>query len=191
MILLQPNPLIKMGASSNKTNQSAIPLDIFKGDALEVAPFLVGKWMCRKLPTGETLRGQITQTEAYRGEEDLACHARHGKTPRNAPLYEEGGICYVYLIYGIHWLCNVVTGKKDQPQGVMIRCLRPPLDGPGKWTKAFQIKGEHTGQLLMPENGIWLEDGGEKVDIITAPRVGIDYASPPWKEIPWRFILKE
>ena len=168
-----------------------VPLELFKGDVLKVSPDLLGKWVCRRLPTGAVIRGQIIQTEAYRGEEDLACHARHGKTSRNAPMYEEGGCSYVYLIYGIHWLFNVVTGPKDQPQGVMIRCLRPPLDGPGKWTKAFGITGADSGQLLLPEKGLWLEDEGLQPKVITAPRVGIDYAGAPWKEIPWRFIMDE
>ncbi len=166
-----------------------LPLEVFKGDVLQVAPFLLGKQICRRLPDGSILKGEITQTEAYRGEEDGACHARHGKTPRNAPMYLPGGHCYVYLVYGIHWLFNIVTGEENQPQGLMIRCLRPPLDGPGKWTKAFQITGKQSGQLLVPEKGLWIEDTGKEGTYTTAPRVGINYAPSPWKEMPWRFIL--
>ena len=163
--------------------------DFFARDVLEVAPELVGKFICRRLPDGQVLRGMITETEAYRGEEDLACHARMGRTKRNAVMYGQGGHTYIYLIYGLHWLFNVVTGKECDPQAVLIRALEAPLDGPAKWTKAFQINGNQNGLYLPSSQEIWLEDG-DSPQIITAPRVGIDYAGEPWKSIRWRFIAK-
>ena len=177
----------KSFVSSNKI----IPHEIFIKDALEIAPNLLGAYICKTMVDGSILRGKIMETEVYRGEEDLACHARRGKTKGNAPLYEKGGIAYVYLIYGIHWLFNVITGNKEEPQGVLIRALEAPLNGPGKWTKAFAITGEANGCLLTPSQGIWLEEGENPIEIIQRPRVGIDYAPSPWKEIPWRFIGKE
>ena len=162
----------------------------FRRDVLDVAPALVGQVICRRLPDGRVLRGRVTETEAYRGQEDLACHARMGRTRRNEMLYGEGGWSYVYLVYGLHWLFNVVTGEKDAPQGVLIRALAPPLDGPAKWTKAFEITGAHNGLYLPESDKIWIEEGNHP-PVFTAPRVGIGYAAEPWKSMPWRFIAKE
>lgn len=159
----------------------------YRQDVLHVAPQLVGKLICRRLEDGSVLRGRIMEAEAYRGAEDLACHARHGKTDRCAPLYEAGGISYVYLIYGLHWLFNVVTGEKDVPQAALLRALALPLDGPAKWTKAFFVTKRQNGLDLIHGQEMWLEDDGFRPSIKTLPRVGIDYAASPWKEIPWRF----
>ena len=160
----------------------------YRQDVLEVSPQLVGKLVCRRLEDGTVLKGRILEAEAYRGQEDLACHARHGKTGRSAPLFEAGGISYVYLVYGLHWLFNVVTGGRDQPQAALIRALHKPLDGPAKWTKAFGITKAQNGLDLIHGEDVWLEDDGYRPLIKTLPRVGIDYAPSPWKEIPWRFV---
>jgi DNA-3-methyladenine glycosylase len=87
--------------------------------ALEVAPLLIGKLLVRRLSNGQIVKYRITETEAYYGEEDSACHARVGKTKRTWILYEEGGLAYIYLCYGIHYLLNVVTGNKDHPEAVL------------------------------------------------------------------------
>lgn len=87
--------------------------EFFNRDCLEVAPDLVGKILVHRLSDDTELRVRITETEAYRGEEDKACHASKGRTPRTELLYGESGIIYVYLCYGIHWLMNVITGEKD------------------------------------------------------------------------------
>ena len=163
------------------------PLSFYRRDVLACAPELVGKLLCRRLPQGQVLRGRILETEAYRGQEDLACHARHGRTQRNAPLYEAGGVSYVYLIYGLHWLFNVVTGGAGVPQAALIRALEKPLDGPGKWTKAFLVTGAQNRLDLSLGEALWLEDDGCRPRIKTLPRVGIDYAPAPWRDIPWRF----
>ncbi len=161
--------------------------DFYRQDVLKAAPEMVGKLIARRMEDGTVLRGRILEAEAYRGAEDMACHARHGRTSRCAPLFEAGGISYVYLIYGLHWLFNVVTGEKDVPQAALIRALQPPLNGPAKWTKAFSITGLQNGLDLIHGDEIWLEDDGCRPKIKTLPRVGIDYAASPWKEIPWRF----
>lgn len=164
--------------------------DFFRQDVLEAAPAMLGMRMCRALPDGRVLCAVITETEAYRGEEDQACHARHGRTARTAIMYGPGGHAYIYLCYGLHWLFNIVTGPENMPQAVLIRALEKPLDGPAKWTKAFQVTGAQNG-LYLPENDeIWLE-AGETTAYHTALRVGIDYAGEPWKSIPWRFIADE
>lgn len=164
--------------------------DFFLRDALAVAPALAGAWICRRMPDGSVMRGRITETEAYRGEEDLACHARAGRTRRTEMLYREGGHAYVYLVYGLHWLFNVITGPADAPQGVLIRAMEKPLDGPAKWTRAFQVTGAHNGLYLPASRELWIEKDGD-VPVRLAPRVGIDYAPEPWKSMPWRFITDE
>ena len=162
----------------------------YRLDALDAAPALVGAILCRRTAEGTVLRGRITETEIYRGEEDGACHARSGRTKRTEMLYREGGFAYVYLVYGLHWLFNVITGPADHPQGVLIRAMDAPLDGPAKWTRAFEVTGAHNGLYLPSSEEIWLE-AGESVRVRAAARVGIGYAPEPWKSMPWRFILDE
>ena len=160
----------------------------FHRDCLEVAPDLVGKLIVRRLEDGSEFRVRITETEAYRGEEDKACHASKGRTPRTELLYGESGVIYIYLIYGMHWLMNVITGEVDEPQGVLIRC-GGKFNGPAKLTKALKIDKSFNGQDLDGNESIWFEDDGFETNVITKPRVGIDYADDEWRLKPWRFIL--
>lgn len=160
--------------------------DFFMRDALDVAPELVGKVLVRTLPEGEELRLVITETEAYRGEEDTACHAHKGRTKRTEMLYRSGGAVYVYLCYGIHWLLNVITGPEDFPQGVLIRACEG-FEGPGKLTKKLGITGAHNGLDLTSSEELRLEDVGNVVNIITDKRVGIAYADEADRERLWRF----
>ena len=161
--------------------------EFFRRDVLCVAPDLVGRILVRRLPHGTLLRARITETEAYRGAQDTACHACHGRTKRTEVLYHDGGTIYVYLCYGMHWLMNVITGEKDQPQGVLIRAgeIR---NGPAKLTKYLQIDGSFNGQPICGNERVWIEDDGFRPKLRTAPRVGIDYAGDYWKDIEWRFI---
>ena len=160
-------------------------------DVLSAAPGLLGKLLCRRLPNGTVLRGRITETEAYRGEGDTACHARAGKTRRTAVMYGPGGFSYVYLCYGIHCLLNIVTGADGQPQAALIRGVegRP---GPGRVTKALSIDLSLNGVDLRSSGLLWLEDDGfAPPRILTAPRVGIAYASEEDQAREWRFIAGE
>lgn len=161
--------------------------DFFKRPAIELAPALVGVLLCRDID-GTVVKRRITETECYMGEEDLACHASKGKTNRTAVLYEEGGICYVYLIYGMYNLLNIVSGKKDHPEAVLIRCCEG-LNGPGKLSKFMQIDRSFNRESIITSNRIWLEEDGLKPNIVEKPRVGIDYAGEYWKNIPWRFCF--
>jgi DNA-3-methyladenine glycosylase len=144
--------------------------------------------LVRRLENGEILKYRITETEAYCGEEDTACHAKAGRTSRTAVLYGKGGLSYVYLCYGIHYLLNVVTGEKDSPQAVLIRGVEG-FDGPAKLTKAMHIdKGLNSIDLTLSKE-LWIEDDGCLPQYTTAKRVGIDYATEPYRSAPWRFIL--
>ena len=160
----------------------------YQRQCLQVAEDLVGKWLVRRLPDGSCLRLQITETEAYCGEEDTACHAHKGRTKRTEVMYAKAGAVYVYLCYGIHWLLNIVTGEENQPQAVLIRaCAEAP--GPGKLTKALSITGELNRGSILGEQ-LWIEDDGLKYGIVTDKRVGIGYASREDQDRLWRFRMK-
>lgn len=161
--------------------------DFFHRECLEVAKDLVGKVLVHHTEEG-LLRMRISETEAYCGEEDTACHAHKGRTKRTEVLYAKAGTVYVYLCYGIHWLLNIVTGEEESPQAVLIRaCVDAP--GPGKLTKALKITGELNRQSVCTDSELWIEDDGFQCEIETDKRVGIGYASQEDQDRPWRFKL--
>lgn len=164
--------------------------EFFHRDALEAAPELVGKILVRTFDDGTEIRERIAETEVYRGEEDLGCHASKGRTKRTELLFGESGVIYVYLCYGMHWLMNVITGEVDQPQGVLFRA-GAVHDGPAKLTKYLGIDGSFNGESFCGNPRIRIEDDGFRPQIITAPRVGIDYAGDYWKSMEWRYIAKK
>lgn len=166
-----------------------LPREFYCRDVLSVAPELVGKKLVRKL-SGKPLESFIiSETEAYRGTEDLACHARRGMTARNMIMFGQGGFLYMYLIYGIHWMMNVVTGEEGNPQAVLIRGLRE-VYGPGRLTSRLDLDNSFYGEDIVISDRIWIEDGMDKCQIGTGPRIGIDYAGEYWKDVPWRFYLQ-
>lgn len=159
----------------------------FQRDVLEVAPDLVGKILVRKFDDGAISRFRIVETEAYRGEEDLACHASKGRTPRTEVMYHNGGKVYVYLIYGMYQMLNFVTSGENNPQAVLIRGIEGFI-GPGRLTKHLLIDKSFYGEDLSTSERIWVENDGKTFKYRTGIRVGIDYAGE-WKDKPWRFIL--
>lgn len=164
--------------------------EFFTRDVLEVAPELLGKSLVRKFDDGRIEKFLITEVEAYRGEEDLACHACKGRTPRTEIMYHEGGKIYVYLIYGMYWMLNVVTSVNNIPQAVLIRGLKG-FDGPGKLTKKLFIDKSFYGEDLFSNQRLWIESdlNSDDIKFKIAPRIGIDYAGEIYKNKPWRFIL--
>lgn len=161
--------------------------EFFHRDCLEVAPELIGKVLVRQTAAGE-IRLRISETEAYRGEEDTACHAHKGRTKRTEVLYAGAGTIYVYLCYGMHWLLNIVTGEKEQPQAVLIRaCVDAP--GPGKLTKRLGITGEYNRLWLPEAKDFFIENDGFRCGITTDKRVGIGYAAQEDQDKPWRFKM--
>jgi len=159
----------------------------FQRDVLEVAPDLIGKTLVRKFADGTISRYKIIETEAYRGAEDLACHASKGRTPRTEVMYHNGGKIYVYLIYGMYQMLNFVTADENNPQAVLIRGIEGFI-GPGKLTKHLQIDKSFYGEDLAISERIWVESDGTNHNYQTGTRIGIDYAGE-WKDKPWRFIL--
>lgn len=158
-------------------------------DALFLAEDLLGKTLVRDFGDGNVFRSKITETEAYLGYEDQANHASKGKTPRTSLMFEEGGAIYVYLIYGMYWLLNLVTGPADSPQAVLIRGVED-ISGPGRIGRHLQLDKSFYGEDLETSSRLWIEDSELEGELNRSPRVGVDYAGEEWRNKPWRFILK-
>lgn len=171
-----------------------LKLNFFQRPTLELAPELLGKFLIYR-----DKRLLITEVEAYDGLDDLASHAarRPGwpngrRTDRTEVLFAAGGVWYVRLIYGMYWMLNIITDKKDYPAGVLIRAAGG-FKGPGKLTKHLEIDKRFNNLPANKKTGLYFEDRGVVVPenkIITAPRVGVAYAGPVWSQKPWRFYLK-
>ena len=160
--------------------------DFFIRDVLDVAPDLIGKNMVVRSGDGVYGRYLVTEVEAYRGAEDKACHASKGRTSRTEIMYHEGGKLYIYMIYGMYWMLNIVTGGENNPQAVLVRGVdRYP--GPGRLTKSLGIDRSFYGEDLLTSDRLWFEDAGINPEIKTGERIGIEYAGEYWKTRPWRF----
>lgn len=186
---------------------TVLPRDFYEQEVTAVARALLGKRLVRRWQ-GHVLAGTILETEAYRGEEDLACHAKSGRTPRTEVMYGPAGHAYVYFIYGMHWCLNAVCAKENFPAAVLLRAVEPLegledmarrrgrypqaqwSNGPAKLCQAFAIDGAGNGLDLCAESsGLWIEDGPEipAALVTVGPRVGIDSVPEPWRSLPWRF----
>ena len=167
-----------------------IPNSYFqKHSAVHLAQALLGKTLVRKFADGRELRAQITETEAYFGSDDLASHASKGRTPRTELMFGEGGLVYVYLIYGRYWLLNIVTGKAGQPEAVLIRGLST-VSGPGRIGNLLELDKSFYGEDLATSERLWIEDTVMEGRVSAGPRIGVDYAGEIWKNMPWRFVLE-
>ena len=157
--------------------------DFFHRPCLEVARDLVGK----VLVCGDK-KLRISETEAYVGESDTACHAHKGKTKRTEVMYMQAGTIYIYLCYGVHWLLNIVTGEENEPEAVLIRaCV--DANGPGKLTKSLGITGKlNRGSVCG--NDLYIIDDGLTCEVTTDKRVGIGYASQEDQNRLWRFKMQ-
>ena len=187
-----------------------LPREFYDRPTLTVARELLGAVLVR-LQDGVRISGIITETEAYVGESDLACHAKAGKTPRPEIMYGPPGSAYVYFNYGIHWMLNAVTEREGFPAAVLIRATQPLegieiiafrrgkqprakwTDGPGKLAQAFGIDKSFNGvDLCRRESGLWIEMGERISDenVTIGARVGLNSVPEPWKSVPWRFFVK-
>jgi len=181
-----------------------------RNDVLKISKELLGKFLYTEIE-GRITGGMITETEAYMAPEDKASHAYGGRrTNRTEIFYAEGGISYVYLCYGIHYLFNVVTNKNEVPHAILIRAIEPVegIDtmlsrrkkskvepaltcGPGAMSQALGINKAHNNLDLLGDV-IWIEDHGVNIsekDILKGPRIGVDYAAE-YAAKPWRFGIK-
>lgn len=164
--------------------------DFFQQDALDIAPLLLGKKLVRVFENGIRCESFISEVEVYRGEEDTACHACKGRTKRTDTMYYAGGVLYVYLIYGMYWMLNIVTGEADNPQAILIRAVEG-TNGPGKVGKLLQVDKSFDAEDIVLSPKIWVEDMPLVKHYITLPRVGIDYATDEYRTKPWRFLIKK
>lgn len=163
--------------------------EFFRQNVTELAPALVGKLLVRRMSDGSVKKLRITETEAYTGIDDTACHAHKGKTQRTEILWRDGGTIYVYLCYGIHNLINIVSGTEGDPQAVLIRCCEG-AEGPGKLTKALGIDRSYNGRHILDCEDLWLEDDGAEVNITHDVRVGIAYADEKDRNALLRFKMR-
>ena len=190
----------------------------FTKGALELAKELLGKTIVRTVD-GRVLKGKIVETEAYIGEIDKASHAYNGRrTERTEPLFREGGIAYVYFIYGLYHCFNVISGLEDKGEGVLIRGIEPlnELDyisqkrfkknydelknaqkkaltnGPSKLCMAYSIDKKDNYKKLYEKGDFYIEDSlaNEPFEIVETTRIGIDYAEEA-VDFPWRFYIKD
>ena len=183
--------------------------DFYNRAALLVARDLLGKRVVR-VEDGKRISGFIIEAEAYRGEEDLACHCRAGRTPRTQVMYGPPGHAYVYFTYGMHWMLNFVVEAEDIPAAILIRAIYPAegVDviatrrgkqprkhwtyGPGKICQALNIDKSFNGADLCDVYGeLFVEDVESVPDhsVTTGPRVGLNTVPEPWKSKPWRFRM--
>ncbi|MDH4154967.1 MAG: DNA-3-methyladenine glycosylase [Nitrospira sp.] len=165
----------------------------FDRPTLIVARSLVGKYVVRQNGVG-VIAGKIVEVEAYIGTEDKACHASKGRTRRTEVLFGPPGISYVYLIYGMYHMLNVVTERVEFPAAVLIRAIEVDgdlIDGPGKLCRELDIDRSLHQIDLTEGRSLWFEDRGVRTvgsQIGTFPRIGVDYAGL-WAKKPWRFRL--
>jgi len=160
----------------------------FDRPADRVARDLLGAWLVARTPEG-TRRLVVTETEAYLGAHDLACHGRTGPTKRNATMFGPAGRWYVYLCYGMHWMLNVVTGAEGLPAAVLIRGVAGHV-GPGRLTRALGIDRSYDGRPATRRTGLWFEPGRPvpSRSVSRTPRIGVGYAGP-WADEPLRFVF--
>jgi DNA-3-methyladenine glycosylase len=179
----------------------------FERPTLEVARALLGQRLVR-LRGGERLAGIIVETEAYIGQDDMACHAHRGLTPRNKVMFGPPGRAYVYFTYGMHWMLNFVTEVEGFPAAVLVRAVLPVsglatmrhlrhdrpdkilTDGPGKLTQALAIDGELNGSDVCAEGArLFVEaaPGVPEPAVVRGPRIGLNQTPEPWKSRPWNF----
>jgi len=167
--------------------------DFFDRPADRVARDLLGMYLCVKDPGGTVQRLLINEVEAYMGSHDLASHSSKGRTHRTETMYGKPGTVYVYLIYGMYHMFNIVTGKKDYPAAVLIRGAGA-YTGPGKLTKALGIHARHNNSMLGRAIGIWIERAGTsgkiRRNIIATPRIGVQYAGV-WADKKLRFCYTD
>jgi DNA-3-methyladenine glycosylase len=188
-----------------------LPRRFFARDTVTVARALLGQRLVH-VAGGQRLAGLITETEAYVGPADLACHARAGRTPRTAVMFGPPGVAYVYFNYGLHWMLNVITEPVEMPAAVLLRGLvvtegealarqrrgaagLAPLarltDGPAKLAQALGIDGGLNGHdLCAPDATLFFERAAPvpPAQVQTGPRVGLGRSVPePWLSQPWNF----
>lgn len=198
-----------MYADQTFSLNSVLPRDFYARETIEVARDLVGKHIVRQI-NGRTLAVRILETEAYRGRDDLASHARNGRTQRNRVMFGTVGISYVYFIYGMHWLFNIIAHGSDMPGGILIRAaeplhgveqmallrggkaLRDLTNGPARLAQALAIDGDCNHQDLTTNPALFIAQGALQASEVVAcgPRIRVP-GDALAKAQPWRFWVQD
>lgn len=188
-----------------------LPREFFAQPTEEVARDLLGMWLCRQTDDGLTC-GRIVETEAYGGPDDLASHARAGRTRRTRGMFGTVGNAYVYLIYGMHDCLNVVAYNGREAGAVLLRAIEPTVgvdlirtrrgrpgdpdsrlaSGPARLTQAMQVDRSLDGHDLTSGEGLWFcasPESSVAAAVAVGSRIGVEYAAKGWSTRPWRFWL--
>lgn len=173
-------------------NHHILDKNFFNRNTIQTAQDLLGKYL---IVQDRAVQHEliINEVEAYDGPNDKASHAYHGKTDRTKIMFEEGGTLYIYLVYGMHWMLNIVTGKRGYPAAILIRGAGQ-IKGPGRLSRFLGLNEELNGKLAIPKTGLWFEDRGltiQKQNILATERIGIAYAGPIWAKKLYRFLIKK
>ncbi len=170
---------------------SVLGCDWFARPSYRVAPELLGKVLVARSRHGE-IALPITEVEAYHGPRDRASHAARGETPRNRPMFGPAGVWYVYFVYGMHWMLNVVCDAPGTPSAILIRGAGDVV-GPARLTKRLGVTKRFDGRPATPRTGLWVEDRGHVVPrraVRRTPRIGVAYAGETWAAKRWRFVVE-
>jgi len=197
-----------LGNAMQDNKMGILERDFYARPTITVARSLLGKRLIRHV-NGAELSGVIVETEAYCGRADSACHAHRGKTLRNAVMFGRPGVAYVYFTYGMHYMLNLVTEEEGNPCAVLVRALLPVsgldemqarrkkhgkelTNGPAKLCQALAIDKSLNGWDLTRGERLWVESHMRVTDrdILSTPRIGIDYAREEDRKAPWRFLLR-
>ena len=188
-----------------------LPIDFYEqDDVVRIARDLIGKFVFTRV-AGQVTGGRITETEAYNGRNDKACHAFLRRTKRTEVMYGPGGTAYIYLCYGIHEMLNIVTNREGLADAILVRAIEPLTgtdvmeerrggpkgfkltSGPGNVTKALAIDRSHLGASFVRSDEIWICEGPggpAAMEIEVDRRVGVDYAEED-ALLPWRFFVRD
>ena len=188
--------------------------EFFARDTLTIARSLLGAQLVR-IRDGQRLSGVIVECEAYVGQDDSACHASRGRTPRNEVMFGPPGHAYVYFTYGMHWMLNVVTEVEGFPAAVLVRAVEPMegietmralrqakertrtdqelTNGPARLTQAMAIDKTLNGADLVAGDTLWLEPNTSFPNGVVecGPRIGVQYAAEEDRLAPWRFWVSD
>ncbi len=179
-----------------------LPQKFFNRPTIVAAKDLIGKYIVRSW-RGKRIALMITDVEAYDGPRDKASHASRGRTERTEIMFGEPGHFYIYFVYGMHWLVNIVTGPADYPAAALLRAgkYNDPktgegiiVNGPARLAKFLHIADAQNGKRACKKTGLWFEDRGIKIKkrtIAARKRIGVNFAGRTWAEKPYRFTLKE
>ncbi len=182
-----------MSSARSQQRTSRLTRTFYSGSTLSIARSLIGMHLVHRIGT-QSRRGRIVETEAYLGPSDQAAHSARGRTPRTEVMFGPPGHAYVYLIYGLWYCLNVVTGAEGVPHAVLLRALEPiegltgRACGPGLLCRALGIDRQHNGLDLCADR-LWIErpEVRRRVRIRCSERIGVDYAGA-WAKRPWRFF---